>query len=65
MVEIPDEPSDEIIRAMLAVESPAIYRDALYQPYDGPLMRKRTDERVAIARKIYAVIVAQSKTSTK
>lgn len=60
---LPSEPSDEILRQMLAVEYPALYRESLYSQYDGPLMRKKTDDLVAKARKIYAVIVRQSKES--
>lgn len=47
----PPELTDEMIRAALAVQWPALYRDSLFAEHDGPEVRKATEQRIAAVRK--------------
>lgn len=47
------EPTNEMIRAGLAVQWPALYRDGLYSEHDGARLRNETERRIAILRRQY------------
>jgi hypothetical protein len=61
----PDEPTDEMIRAALAVLYPSFYKDGLYAEFDGPKTRARTAERVEIVRHQYRAMIRALLESTK
>lgn len=50
-------PGDEVIRQMLAVRWPAIYRDHLRHPQAGPKTKEQTERDIKVTLKQYAVIV--------
>lgn len=54
---LPETPSPEMIRAALAVQWPAIYRDGLYMECDGPRTREETNRRVEIIRQQYRAML--------
>lgn len=55
---MPVEMDDEMLRASLAVEWPAIYRDSLMYETDGPTLKAVTEARIATARKRHAAVIA-------
>lgn len=54
---LPETPSPEMIRAALAVQWPAIYRDGLYMECDGPRTREETNRRVEVIRQQYRAML--------
>nr|WP_176704786.1 hypothetical protein [Burkholderia sp. M701] len=55
---IPDiEITDEMVRAGLAVQWPALYRDALYTEGDGPSLRRDTETRIDIVKRQFAAMI--------
>lgn len=57
MSNLPKEPSDEMLRRILAVEHPASFRKELRSPYNGPETSAWTEKRIAVAKQIYAAII--------
>jgi hypothetical protein len=57
-VMVPVEPTEEMVRASLAVEWPALYRDGITNPADGPGFRALTQQRAALARARHAAVIA-------
>lgn len=55
---MPLEPTDEIIRSMLAVDSPATYRDYLRHPANGEGSVKTTEAAIAKEVKTYKAALA-------
>jgi len=51
------EPTDEMIRAALAITHPALYSSGLYSEHDGPMLRAETEARIRIMRKQYLAMV--------
>jgi hypothetical protein len=56
-VALPAEPTDEMIRAFLAVEWPATHREYLRHPDDGPNSAADTERRIALAKRQYAALI--------
>lgn len=57
-VVIPTEPTDEMIRLILAVEYPATYRQYLRHPDNGPKSYAETEARIERVKKQYSAIIA-------
>jgi len=53
---IPENPSEETLRLMLAVEYPATFRKELRSPYNGPETAEWTEKQIDVAKHIYASI---------
>lgn len=53
---MPVDPTDEILRAILAVEFPAIYKTQLRNPLNGPRSADDAEKDIARATKQYAAI---------
>ncbi|AIX13037.1 hypothetical protein NW77_029 [Erwinia phage phiEa2809] len=45
-----------MLRKILAVENPAIFRKELRSPYNGPESTEWTEKRIGVAQKIYATV---------
>lgn len=56
-VTVPVEPTEEMIRASLAVEFPATYRDHLRHPDDGPKWREVAEQRIERERKRWSAML--------
>lgn len=54
---VPVDPTDEILRAILAVEFPAIYKTHLRNPLNGPRSAADAEKDIARATKQYAAIL--------
>ncbi|HIH2750787.1 TPA: hypothetical protein ACYLN4_006608 [Burkholderia lata] len=55
---IPDiEATDEMVRAGLAVQWPALYRDALHTEGDGPSLRRDTETRIDIVKRQFTAMI--------
>jgi hypothetical protein len=52
------EPSEQMIRAALAIQWPALYRDGLYSEHDGAKLRAETDKRIETVRQQYIAMRA-------
>jgi len=57
-VNVPEEPTEEMLRAMLAVRWPATYRDCLRSPHNGPQTAKQTEIDIAVVVKQYKAALA-------
>lgn len=57
-VNVPEEPTEEMLRAMLAVRWPATYRDYLRHPMAGPETIKQQERDITIVRKEYLAALA-------
>ncbi|MGQ6276418.1 hypothetical protein ACUNDX_06740 [Serratia sp. IR-2025] len=55
---VPIEPTDEQLRAMLAVIWPATYREHLRHPDNGPVSIARAEEEIKQAKEQYAAALA-------
>jgi len=55
---VPKDPSDEHLRAMLAVDEPATFRDHLRHPDNGPSMAKTTEIKISQARARYRALLS-------
>ncbi|WGL77914.1 hypothetical protein [Serratia marcescens] len=55
---VPDEPTDEQLRLMLAVQWPALYREHLRHPLNDPKSREENERQIAIAKQQYAAMLA-------
>lgn len=55
---VPEEPTDEMIRASLATDLPATFRNHLRHPNNGKIAAKDTEIRIAHERKRYAAVVS-------
>lgn len=53
---IPEVPTDETLRQMLAVEHPASFKKHLRYPLSGPDNKEWEEKRIAVAQKIYAAV---------
>jgi len=62
---VPKEPTEEMIRAMLAVRWPATYRDYLRHPLAGPETQKQQEKDIAIVRKEYLAALAVVRNKNK
>lgn len=54
---IKTEPTDEVLRQMLAVEFPAVFRKHLRNPLNGPKTSADTEELIKRVTQEYKVIV--------
>ncbi|EMK0753971.1 hypothetical protein AB7179_10510 [Providencia manganoxydans] len=57
---VPKKPTDEQLRAMLAVQWPAIYREHLRHPDNGPKSAKKTEDDIDVATRQYAAAMCAS-----
>ncbi|MEO9268654.1 hypothetical protein ABI244_05415 [Serratia ureilytica] len=55
---VPVEPTDEQLRLMLAVQWPALYREHLRHPLNGPKSREENERQIAIVKRQYAAMLA-------
>lgn len=55
---VPVEPTDEQMRLMLAVQWPALYREHLRHPLNGPKSREENERQIAIVKRQYAAMLA-------
>lgn len=55
---VPEEPTDEHIRAMLAVGEPATFRHHLRHPNNGPSMTRATELKIERARAMYRALLS-------
>ncbi len=55
---VPVEPTDEQLRLALAVKWPALYREHLRYPLNGPKSREENERQIAIAKRQYAAMLA-------
>ena len=53
LISVPEEPTEEMLRAMLAVQWPATYREYLRHPLAGPETIKKQEKDISIVRKQY------------
>lgn len=56
LIIIPEHPSEEVILSLLRVQWPNIYKNGLRSVWDGPVMKKETEERIATAKAQYYMI---------
>lgn len=57
---VPVEPTDEMLRVHLAVDWPAIYREYLRHPDNGPGWTKDNEANITRARRRYAAMLSAS-----
>jgi hypothetical protein len=60
-IKVPTEPTDEMIRASLAIDLPALFKTHLRHPDNGPDMIKQTELLIEKEKRRYKAILAAAR----